>query len=289
MAWHHWQALSFLTHGVSMGIVLCRKVFTTDATLTDWGGVYEGWTVRSSWSTNLQRSQINFLELSVVSLSLKHILPLPIRHHALVRTDTTKTVEYINHQGGLRSHRFHTLAHRVFLWSFVHCHVKFGGHTASQHLLIYSMKGEHRFFLVSLSLVCPWDLAVVLEGLKGPTFQPLQGVDMKLVSLKTVLFLALVSAGWISDIHVRYSVCCFTGETAVSHVLSGLCDTHLHGGFRRSKQLFVSFADPHKGKVVTKERLPHWVVKAFAFTSQDLRLLEAHSTQGLCASWVLFK
>ena len=44
------------------------------------------------------------------------------------------------------------------------------------------------------------------------------------------------------------------------------------GGFRRSDQLFISWANPHKGKPVTKQRLSHWVVEAIAlaYTNQGL-------------------
>lgn len=36
--------------------------------------------------------------------------------------------------------------------------------------------------------------------------------------------------------------------------------------FRRSDQLLVSWAGPHKGRPVTKQRLSHWVVEAIALT-----------------------
>lgn len=67
------------------------------------------------------------------------------------------------------------------------------------------------------------------------------------------------------------------------------------GGFRRSNQLFVSWAGPHRDKHVTKQRLSHWMVEAIAlaYTSQGLQLperLQAHLTRGLAASWAaLFK
>lgn len=51
----------------------------------------------------------------------------------------------------------------------------------------------HELLPVSRLLVPPWVLAVVLGGLKGPPFEPLQGAVLKLVSLKTVLLLALAS------------------------------------------------------------------------------------------------
>lgn len=63
------------------------------------------------------------------------------------------------------------------------------------------MKGARRLLPVSRSLVPLWDLAVVLDGLTRPPFEPLEEVDMKHLSLKTVLLLALASAKRVSDIH----------------------------------------------------------------------------------------
>lgn len=65
-----WRAPSFLMQGVPMGVVLSRKVFTTDASQTGWGGV-QSRSARGSWDTSLQYLHIYFLELSVVFLSLK--------------------------------------------------------------------------------------------------------------------------------------------------------------------------------------------------------------------------
>lgn len=78
----------------------------------------------------------------------------------------------------------------------------FESKTVSQDLLFCRfMKGACRLLPVSRPLVPPCDLAVVLEELKGPLFQPLQGEDLKHESLRTVLFLALVYAKLASDIH----------------------------------------------------------------------------------------
>ena len=43
-------------------------------------------------------------------------------------------------------------------------------------------------------LIPSWDLLVVLRALTGLPFEPLEKVDMKFVSLKTTLLLALMSA-----------------------------------------------------------------------------------------------
>ncbi|XP_038139792.1 uncharacterized protein LOC119782749, partial [Cyprinodon tularosa] len=115
-----WRAPSFLTQGVPMGTVSSRKVVTTDASLSGWGGIHEGRSVRGRWSQALQRLHINFLELSAVFLSLRHFLPFLSGHHVLVRTDNTTTVAYINRQGGLRSRMLHNLARDLILWSSTH-------------------------------------------------------------------------------------------------------------------------------------------------------------------------
>lgn len=103
---------------------------------------------------------------------------------------------------------------------------------------------------MSRLLVPPWDLAVVLEGLKSAAFEPLQGADLKLVSLKTVLLLALASAKRVSDIHALsvhpFCVQFFSGDVRMINpafvptvlgsrspidlaALSGSCGAHLHG------------------------------------------------------------
>lgn len=82
-------------------------------------------------------------------------------------------------------------------------HGRLGGQTVSQHPLICCfIKGTRRFLPVSVLLVPLWDLAVVLEELKGRLFEQLQGADLKFVSLETMLLLALALAKCLSDIHV---------------------------------------------------------------------------------------
>lgn len=78
-----------------MGAALSRKVVTTDASLSGWGGVHDRWIVRGSWSSVHQHSHIHFLEL--LAVFLQHFLPFLRGHHVL-----TTTVAYINRQEGLR-------------------------------------------------------------------------------------------------------------------------------------------------------------------------------------------
>ncbi len=62
-------------------------------------------------------------------------------------------------------------------------------------------------------------------------------------------------------------------------------------GFRKSEQLFVSWATPHLGKPLTKQRLSHWIVGAItmAYNSNGRACVRAHSTRGMAASWTLFQ
>lgn len=179
------------------------------------------------------------------------------------------------------------------------------------------MRGAHRLLPVARSLIPPWDLEVILEGLKGLPFEPLQGADLKFVSLKTVLLLALVSTKCVSDIHTLsvHPLCAqfFSGDVRMilktnpvfvpkvvglcssidlaassdeqgSHVL---CPVHAVRAYvdrtaslRTSDQLFVSWASSHRVKLATKQRFCHWVVHAIAlaYSSQVLQPPEGLQT-----------
>lgn len=63
------------------------------------------------------------------------------------------------------------------------------------------IKGEFRLLSVTRPLVPPWDLAVVLQGLKDPPFEPSGKADLKQVSLNTVLFPVLALAKRVNYIH----------------------------------------------------------------------------------------
>ena len=63
---------------------------------------------------------------------------------------------------------------------------------------------------------------------------------------------------------------------------------------RSSDQLFVCFANPVRGKPLSKQRLSHWIVEAIsiAYKSKGLALpagVQAHSTRGMATSWALFR
>ncbi|XP_030000932.1 uncharacterized protein LOC115426842 [Sphaeramia orbicularis] len=65
-------------------------------------------------------------------------------------------------------------------------------------------------------------------------------------------------------------------------------------GFRRTNQLFVSWATPHKGRPLSCQRLSHWIVEAISIAyrckgSQPPLGVRAHSTRSMASSWALFR
>ncbi len=48
--------------------------------------------------------------------------------------------------------------------------------------------------------VPPWDLPTVLRALEGPPFKPLQSLNLRVLSLKTTLLLALASVKRVGDL-----------------------------------------------------------------------------------------
>ncbi|KAI2645552.1 ORF V: Enzymatic polyprotein [Labeo rohita] len=85
-----WSDPAFLQAGVPLGQVSRHLVVYTDASST---------------------------ELLAVLLALRRFRPMLRHKHVLVRTDSTATVAYINHQGGLRFRRMSQLARHLLLWS----------------------------------------------------------------------------------------------------------------------------------------------------------------------------
>lgn len=61
---------------------------------------------------------------------------------------------------------------------------------------------------VSKPLMAPWYLALVLEVIWQPSFEILDQFNLKALSLKTVMLLALASAKHISNIHICKHILC---------------------------------------------------------------------------------
>ncbi|XP_058483844.1 uncharacterized protein LOC131459867 [Solea solea] len=231
---------------------------------------------------------------------------------------------------------------KVYLAAVSACHVGFGGAPVGQHPLIKRfMRGARRLRPVRKPLVPSWDLPMVLEALSGLPFEPLEFADLKVLSLKTILLLALTSASRIGELHalsvhdscMQFSAdygkvilrpnpafvpkvsdsaySCSTLELLAFHPppfagedekrLNALCPVRAlriyvdrTKGFRKSNQLFVSWAPSHRGRAPTRQRLSHWVVQAIILAHESRGLqppdgLRAHSTRGIATSWALFR
>ncbi len=143
------------------------------------------------------------------------------------------------------------------------------------------------------SSVLSWDLALVFEALCSPPFEPIEYADMKFLSHKTALLLALTSAKQVGDLHalsVRPSCSQFTSDAAYlpqvipaaygsltlelfcfcpppfaseeQGRLHSLCPVHVLRTYidrtqsvRICDQLFVCFANPTRDKGLSKQQL----------------------------------
>ncbi len=64
------------------------------------------------------------------------------------------------------------------------------------------LKGAKRLNPPRPLTVPTWDLPTVLRALKGPPFEPLQSMNLRSLSLKTALLLALASVKRVGDLQV---------------------------------------------------------------------------------------
>jgi hypothetical protein len=148
-------------------------------------------------------------------------------------------------------------------------------------------------------LVPNWDLSVVLQVLQEPPFEPLEGLDLKLLTFKTVFLVAITSARRVSEIQAlgRFSpfarfekenVCLntipgFLSKTAnPSHlgqdiILPSFCKESqalcvkcvlehyikVTGSLisPTTQRLFVAFGGASKGKPVCSQTIAGWLVR----------------------------
>ncbi len=81
-------------------------------------------------------------------------------------------------------------------------HPPVGGASVGRHSLASRlMQGLRRLRPFRPARVPSWDLTIVLEGLLGNPFELLQSVSDKLLTLKTVLLVALSSLERVGDLH----------------------------------------------------------------------------------------
>merc|ERR1711867_300184 len=70
-----------------------------------------------------------------------------------------------------------------------------------QHRLVKDfLKAAKRRSATARPLVPAWDLAVVLDALSRPPFEPLEGLSLKVLTLKTLFLVAITTAKRVSDL-----------------------------------------------------------------------------------------
>ncbi len=180
------------------------------------------------------------------------------------------------------------------------------GKSLGKHdLVIRFLRGARRLNPPRPHLVPSWDIPSVLSALRGAPFEPLQSVELKFLSLKTVLLAALATVKRVGDLQafsiddscLEYVVLrprpgyvpkvpttpfrdqvmnlqALPGEEA-DPAIALLCPVHAlriyvdrTQSFRTSDQLFVCFGGQQKGRAVSKQRLAHWIVEAIVLAYQ---------------------
>ncbi len=93
-----------------------------------------------------------------------------------------------------KGHSHSTL--KVFVAAIAAFHAPIAGQSVGRdNSVVRFLKGARR-----LNTVPTWDLPTVLRAFKGPPFEPLQSTDLRSLSLKTALLLALASVKRVGDL-----------------------------------------------------------------------------------------
>ncbi|KAL0149630.1 hypothetical protein M9458_055157 [Cirrhinus mrigala] len=228
--------------------------------------------------------------------------------------------------------RFSTrLAHstlKVYVAAISAYHAPLGGMPVGKDpLVVRFLRGVLRLRPPTRPLVPTWDLAVVLEALCRPPFEPIEEIPVRFLTIKTALLLALTSLKRVGDLqalsvapsHLEFAPGRGTSLrsplTPQPVVLQAFCpppfrepdqqklncmcpvralDAYVHRAalWRKSEQLFVCYGRAKKGYPASKETLSRWIVDAIstAYESSDLPSpmgVKAHSTCAMAASKAL--
>ncbi len=91
---------------------------------------------------------------------------------------------------------------KVFVAAIAAFHAPIAGQSVGRdNSVVRFLKGARRLNPPRPLTVPTWDLPTVLRALKGPAFEPLQSTDLRSLSLKTALLLALASVKRVGDLH----------------------------------------------------------------------------------------
>ncbi|XP_053089198.1 uncharacterized protein LOC117597041 [Pangasianodon hypophthalmus] len=90
---------------------------------------------------------------------------------------------------------------KVYLAAIAAYHAPHGGQSVGRHPLdTHFLQGALRLRPPVRSRVPPWDLAVVLEALCKPPFEPIEGISDRLLAIKTAFLLAISSLKRVGDL-----------------------------------------------------------------------------------------
>jgi hypothetical protein len=119
-----WSDVQSLIRGVPIQAVSPSRQIQTDASTMGWGGhmVVQGKTkgVQRKWNAEEKVLHINCQELLAVHRTLQAFQQHLKGHMVLVLTDNTTVRQYINKQGGTRSHQMCALTLKLFQWCQAH-------------------------------------------------------------------------------------------------------------------------------------------------------------------------
>ncbi len=181
-------------------------------------------------------------------------------------------------------------------------HASLGGQSVGRHPLVTRfLRGALRLRPPVRSRIPPWDLAVVLEALCRPPFEPIEEISDRHLTLKTVFLLAISSLKRVGDLQAL-SVAPTNLDFAPGMAKSFLypragyvpkvpSDAYVHRAalWRRVDQLLICYGPPKRGLPASKQTLSRWIVDAIniAYEASDLPSpmgVKAHSTRSVAAS-----
>ncbi len=91
---------------------------------------------------------------------------------------------------------------KVYVAAISVFHLPFGDRSVGRHHLVMGFfRGARRLRPIHPNMVPVWDLSMVLNALSEPPFEPLVSAELKVLSFKTTLLLALACGKRVGDLH----------------------------------------------------------------------------------------
>lgn len=190
------------------------------------------------------------------------------------------------------------------------------------------LKGVFNTRPPSTKLIPEWDLQLVLDVLQKHPFEPLENIDLKHLTFKTVFLISITTFRRCSDLQslrvndslmriqqkgITFIRCGLAKQDRPNHVNSKIFVPSFKDNvkldplrcllqyiektktFRKSLgkeqqgKLFLSLCEPHNP--VTSQTISNWIVSTIklAYPDKTLENVKGHSTRAIGPSWALFK